>query len=180
MGYAPTPVINALDLSLDVGTAPRRIIDFIAYNPLFARHSTRVTRSSRPISFDAMHRRPLRCIRRGYTVFRFRRNGFKHPSRVPQGSHCLSLANAPSSRKTHPDRDGSCSYISISPRSLSGNLPARLRLSLTASQPPLHLLLFFFAPRLRSRRETSLGETLKRLVGLKRLRYSQRRLLPRI
>lgn len=48
--------IDALNLSPDVGTAPRPIIDFIGYNPLFARHSTWVTRSSRPIPFDAIHR----------------------------------------------------------------------------------------------------------------------------
>jgi hypothetical protein len=94
-------VQNVPNLSLDI--APRHIIRFIAYNPILTR-ATRVTRSSRPIPFDAEHQRPPR-IRRGYTVFRFRRNGFKDPSVYRRellsllSEHSLVALNSPQSRR---------------------------------------------------------------------------------
>lgn len=128
MGYAHI-TISALDLSPDVGAAPRRIIDFIAYNPLFGRTildtsnqikpSDSIWRDTAPTAADPSRDTPSSA-------------SAVMDSRIlpcTTGSHCLSLA--PSSRRTHPNRDGSCSYISISPQSLSFS---------PVSYPPAHLI----------------------------------------
>lgn len=121
-----------------------------------ARHSTRVTRSS-PVRFHlTRNTTDRRWIRRGYTVFRFRRNGFKDPSvyrREP-----LSLRSEPPPRRTR-----------LTPSRSRRISPVRVHLhhrSLSASHLPLHLLLFvsFTYERpvlLRSRCERSRRRLLK-------------------
>lgn len=90
--------MNVLNLSLDMGIAPC-VLSASSHIILSsrARHSTRVTRSS-PVQFHLTRNTDRRWIRRGYTVFRFRRNGFKDPSvyrREP-----LSLRSEPPPRRT--------------------------------------------------------------------------------
>lgn len=94
--------MNVLNLSLDMGIAPCVVLSASSHIILSsrARHSTRVTRSS-PVRFHlTRNTTDRRRIRRGYTVFRFHRNGFKDPSvyrREP-----LSLRSEPPLRRTRP------------------------------------------------------------------------------
>lgn len=133
-----------------------------------ARHSTRVTRSS-PVRFHLTRNTTDRqWIRRGYTVFRFRRNGFKDPSvyrREP-----LSLRSEPPPRRTRltlsRSRWISRSCTSASPQSLCF---ATYRC----------ICSFLFPLRMKDRcfwgvvAKGAGGGSLKRPVGLKRC-YSQR------
>lgn len=94
--------MNVLNLSLDMGIASCVVLSASSHIILSsrARHSTRVTRSS-PVRFHlTRNTTDHRWIHRGYTVFRFRRNGFKDPSvyrREP-----LSLRSEPPLRRTRP------------------------------------------------------------------------------
>lgn len=150
--------MNVLNLSLDMDIAPCVVLSASSHIILSsrARHSTRVTRSS-PVRFHlTRNTTDRRWIRRGYTVFRFRRNGFKDPSvyrREP-----LSLRSEPVvARDLSRDHDGSCSYISTSPQYRS-----RRR---TCSFFPLPTK--DYVPLLRSRVVAKgAGSTLKRPVDL--------------
>jgi len=133
-----------------------------------ARHSTRVTRSS-PVRFHlTRNTTDRRWIRRGYTVFRFRRNGFKDPSvyrREP-----LSLRSEPPPRRTRLTLSRS-RRIS---RSCTSASPQTLRFAPTVAFAPFCFLYVrktgAFEESLRKEPEEA---SLKRLVGLKRC-YSQR------
>lgn len=139
-----------------------------------ARHSTRVTRSS-PVQFHlTRNTTDRRWIRRGYTVFRFRRNGFKDPSvyrREP-----LSLRSEPPPRRARltPLRSRRILFIYIYITAVPPHRTHR------CTRSPF---CFLYVRKSRRAFEESLREEFwRRLLkeaGLKRC-YSQRRLPSRV